>query len=187
MHAVHVHLRGESVLAVVVGPLLRLSLDHRDELLMTPAFAVPHEQPIQHSPGRYVVHVHSQIVRVIWHLDCLPHNGMFAAVDRSGLKRHRRHGHIGFEGCGRDGCVLCGRVLRVRVHGCGGGARARPGLWFERWGWWDGHEGDPCPSSFSLAASVRSIPFDHRYMERGECISAPGVNRHRSQPPWEAG
>ena len=147
--AVHVRLRGEPALAVVVGPLLGLSLDHRDKLLATPAFAVPHKRPIQRSPGKYAVHVHSQIVPVIRHLDRLPHDGVFAAVNRSGLERHRRQGRVGFEGRGRDG-----RVLRVRVHGCGGGARARPGSRFERWGWWDGREGDPCPSSFSLAASV---------------------------------
>ena len=88
MHVVHVRLRGELALAIVVGPLLGLSLDHCDELLTTPAFAVPHERPIQRSPGRYAVHVHSQIICIIRHLDHLPHDGVFAAVDRSGLERH---------------------------------------------------------------------------------------------------
>ena len=107
-HLVHVHLRGEPALAVVVGPPLALSLDHHNELLTTPAFTASaraqngtHHVDVSHFPYRGRTPLHSQVVCIVRHLDRLLHNGLFTAVDRSHLKSHRRHGGGGcFSVCG---------------------------------------------------------------------------------------
>ena len=152
-HPVHVRLCGEPAPTVAVRPLLGLSLDHPDELLATPTLAAGERVDVSSFPRFFFRASHSQIVRVVRHLDRLPHDGLFTAVDRSRLERHRRHGVSGGHGGGGGGHRGRGRG-RGRGDGTGWRERTDGGAPLSCCG---------CVAS-SSSSSVRSVLSEGEYM-----------------------